>query len=142
MLTSLLVYLAPSSNPFFLESPLPRLTVFDRVSTALSKADDRLKLVVHSRKSDASLFPRRKSLYSTTGLPAEGKAETLNPSFEALLSKPIPSSHDINISLAECASLEGSFRSQLEGLSHCVDPYWPARSHPSGWFCPSRSSVV
>ena len=58
--------------------PLPCLIVFDRISTALSEADDRLKRVVHSKKFDASLFLRRKSLYSTTGHPAEGKALPLN----------------------------------------------------------------
>ena len=101
--------------------PLPRFTVFERVSAALAEADGRLKRVVHSKKSDVSLLPRHRSLYSTTGLPVEGKALPLNPSLEALLPKPLPSSRDVSIeSLSECSSLEASFWGQVEGLSHAV----------------------
>ena len=50
----------------------------------------------------------------------EGKALPLNPSFEALLLKPLPCSLDVSISLSECSSLEALFSGQVEGLSHAM----------------------
>ena len=123
--------------------PLPRFTVFERVSTALAEADERIAYVFHSKKSNVSLLPRRKSLYSATCLPAEGKALPLNASFEALLPKPLPSSRDISISLLECASLESSFRGQVEVFVSChVGSYRSLGSYPTGGFHSKGSAIV
>ena len=44
----------------------------------------------------------------------------LNESFESQLSKAIPVFRDVSISIQECSSLETTFRSQVEALSHSM----------------------
>ena len=100
--------------------PLPKLSVYQRVATALSDADERLHKNVHGKKMDKSLLPRRKPIYAPSGLPAEGRAVPVNEAFESLLSSAIKEYRDASISIGECLQLESTFRSHLEVISHCM----------------------
>ena len=100
--------------------PLPKLRLFKRVGTELSDADERLAKFVSTKKPDRMLLPRCKPLYGVTGLPSEGKAVPLNNSIDSQLSKSVPSYRDISLSLVECSTLESTFWSQVEALSHSM----------------------
>ena len=109
------IFPSSSADP---SPPLPLLNVIQRVQTALSDADERLAKNVNSRKLTRSLLPRRKVLYFPSGLPVKGKAVPVNQLLASLLRKNIPSHWDVVMSVSDMEALEGTFRSQIEVVSH------------------------
>ena len=100
--------------------PIPSLKWFARVQTAFEDADSRLDLLFETRRSDTSLLVPRKKLYSVAENPSRGKALPVNPSFEALLNRPVNSSRFMNFCLKDGQHLESALRNESEGLSHLM----------------------
>ena len=101
-------------------TPLPLMNLYGRVQLALSDADNRLAKSVDQGRAAKFLLPRRKAIYAVSDLPSGGVPLQPNQSLDPQLLKTLNAFRSVGLTLGECMSLEGAFRSQTEALSHSM----------------------
>ena len=102
-------------------APLPiYLNWFERVRTILSETDSRLPSFLASGRALSYLLPGRSSQFAVHGEGALSGAAELNPSFAALIDRPLRPSLHVGMSIKEAAACEASLRFQSEALSHAM----------------------
>ena len=108
------------SDPPASNSDLPAFNWFERVSTALSEADDKLTKFHELNKRECSLLPGQRKVYGVAGNLSKGKELRLNKSLQAHIHKSISRNRLVGINLFEAGKLETTFRGQAETLSHSM----------------------
>ena len=109
---------------FFARASLPPspiyLNWFERVRTVMVDTDTRLASFLASGRAHLQFLLGRSPQFAVHGDFALPGASELNPSFLALLDRPLRPHLHVGLSLKEAAALEASSRFHLEALSHSL----------------------
>ena len=97
-----------------------RFATINRIVSSIKQADTKLKDLLQDSKSIDRLLPRLNKLYKVSDALLRDKPSVINPAFLSIITKSLPTSRHVAVSLKEWVRVETQVLTLLHRLNHAM----------------------